>query len=237
MHFLGLAGMPRRIPDYPDAYAFWNYVSSVGSLLSVFGVFCFLLLCYQMFQERDLFFSHKGGKFVYTLATASLNSTPAQSLYYFPNYDFFSIFAPFGPFARENKRYTWVPRASHFVLPALQRPIIYPQSNSRGNLLAPLTLSFSYLENFQRIFSHLGLKEGNTSLKEVKTLPKHISWVPVIASAASRYPFSLSLFSSKALSQVPISRGQADPSVLAFAKIFGLQSPYPYNTLPSHFWS
>jgi len=39
--FLGLAGMPRRIPNYPDVYWAWNYFSSVGSLISVFGVLLF----------------------------------------------------------------------------------------------------------------------------------------------------------------------------------------------------
>jgi heme/copper-type cytochrome/quinol oxidase subunit 1 len=53
MHFLGLAGMPRRIPDYPDVYASWNYVSSVGSLISVVGVFVFFFLIIHMVYRYD----------------------------------------------------------------------------------------------------------------------------------------------------------------------------------------
>jgi len=46
MHFLGLAGMPRRIPDYPDAFAGWNSVASFGSYISTISVFLFLNIIY-----------------------------------------------------------------------------------------------------------------------------------------------------------------------------------------------
>jgi cytochrome c oxidase subunit 1 len=50
MHFLGLAGMPRRIPDYPDAFAGWNMVASLGSYVSGISALVFLVLLYKMFK-------------------------------------------------------------------------------------------------------------------------------------------------------------------------------------------
>jgi len=49
MHFLGLAGMPRRIPDYPDCFAGWNFIASIGSLISVIGLFFFFFMVYASF--------------------------------------------------------------------------------------------------------------------------------------------------------------------------------------------
>ena len=57
MHFLGLAGMPRRIPDYPDAFIGWNVVASFGSLVTLAGVILFLYLIFDAFMNGKPFTS------------------------------------------------------------------------------------------------------------------------------------------------------------------------------------
>jgi Cytochrome C and Quinol oxidase polypeptide I len=47
MHFSGLAGMPRRIPDYPDSYIIWNKLSSFGSLISFLGIIYFFFIIFE----------------------------------------------------------------------------------------------------------------------------------------------------------------------------------------------
>ncbi len=55
MHFLGLAGMPRRIPDYPDAYAGWNYVASIGGFISGFaGLFFIFVALHTIFRGKKV---------------------------------------------------------------------------------------------------------------------------------------------------------------------------------------
>ena len=46
LHFVGLAGMPRRIPDFADAYAGWNAVASYGSYLSAISGVFFIYIIY-----------------------------------------------------------------------------------------------------------------------------------------------------------------------------------------------
>ena len=52
MHFLGLNGMPRRIPDYVDSFTDWNFVASLGSYISVSSVFIFFFLFFSLINNN-----------------------------------------------------------------------------------------------------------------------------------------------------------------------------------------
>ena len=52
MHFLGLAGMPRRYIDYPDAFAGWNMVASIGSYIGALGAILFLVVIAEAFITK-----------------------------------------------------------------------------------------------------------------------------------------------------------------------------------------
>jgi cytochrome c oxidase subunit 1 len=80
MHFMGLAGMPRRIPDYPDAYAGWNEIASYGSYISAFGVLIFLYGVIRAFSAGAKAADNPWGEGATTLEW-TLSSPPAFHSY------------------------------------------------------------------------------------------------------------------------------------------------------------
>ncbi|WP_333682687.1 cytochrome c oxidase subunit I [Pontibaca methylaminivorans] len=52
-HFLGRQGMPRRYIDYPEGFAFWNHVSSIGAFISFASLILFIgIVFYTLFAGR-----------------------------------------------------------------------------------------------------------------------------------------------------------------------------------------
>ncbi|MFP6743274.1 MAG: cytochrome c oxidase subunit I [Alphaproteobacteria bacterium] len=76
MHFLGAAGMPRRIPDYPDAFAGWNMIASIGSYISFAGALIFLLVLWRTFTVGEKVGNNPWGEGATTLEW-TLPSPPA----------------------------------------------------------------------------------------------------------------------------------------------------------------
>ena len=76
MHLLGLAGMPRRIPDYPDAYTTWNQIASVGSFMSVFATLFFFYVVFDMFSTQYLVVKNNIWKYYPAVIKRLIPSTP-----------------------------------------------------------------------------------------------------------------------------------------------------------------
>ena len=74
-HFLGLAGMPRRYVDYPDAFAGWNMVSTVGAYISFSGVIIFLIMLAHAFLRKERCADNPWGDYATTLEW-TLSSPP-----------------------------------------------------------------------------------------------------------------------------------------------------------------
>ncbi len=53
MHFLGLAGMPRRYADYPEAFAGWHKVSTYGGHIFGLGMFVFVIGVVLAFRSKE----------------------------------------------------------------------------------------------------------------------------------------------------------------------------------------
>jgi cytochrome c oxidase subunit 1 len=78
-HFLGLAGMPRRYIDYPDAFWDWNRISSYGSYISLVGLVVFLYCILQAFMRKEKAGDNPWGRYADTLEWTLSSPPPFHS--------------------------------------------------------------------------------------------------------------------------------------------------------------
>ncbi len=79
MHFLGVAGMPRRYPDYPDAFAGWNFVSSIGSFISGVGLLVFLYVVWRTLASKEHLAANYWGEGATTLEWSQSSPPPVHT--------------------------------------------------------------------------------------------------------------------------------------------------------------
>jgi cytochrome c oxidase subunit 1 len=87
-HFLGRQGMPRRYIDYPEQFALWNYVSSIGAFIS-FGSFLFFfgIIFYTLMWGRKISEEAYWGKHADTLEWTLPNPPPEHTFETLPTRD------------------------------------------------------------------------------------------------------------------------------------------------------
>jgi cytochrome c oxidase subunit 1 len=83
-HFLGLAGMPRRYADYPDAFAGWNFVSSVGSYISAAGLVLFFVMIAEAFARKRIALANPWGEGATTLEWTLSSPPPYHQFAHLP---------------------------------------------------------------------------------------------------------------------------------------------------------
>lgn len=81
MHYLGLAGMPRRIMDYPVAYEWYNWISTAGSITSLISVAVFIWVFLDSMYCTNFNFL-KAGRYV----NAGIDLDTIHLVYFFRHY-------------------------------------------------------------------------------------------------------------------------------------------------------
>jgi cytochrome c oxidase subunit 1 len=167
MHFLGLAGMPRRIPDFPDVYWSWNYISSVGSLVSVIGVFVFFYLVWDVYFVNSLFFQVKNNYYVIILNNLFKrlpNFSVSRNTFVFIKYNFYNnkIF---------DTIYVYIDKfvISLFITDFINSRIWSLSINDLGQLVASdlKVNGYSKFFNLSELFSLDNSSKANTSLFKI----------------------------------------------------------------------